>query len=138
MNKENYEKFFERQLQIPWLSQEKLNSLKVLILGMGGIGTNVAILCARLGIGTLFMVDNDTIEASNLNRQALYSKRNIGQKKVKVAKKSLDNLDNLNSKISDYDYDLFQDWQQTLDLMKKADIIMNGLDQPEIKRTLVA
>ena len=138
MEFQNYEQFFERQTQIPWLKQEKLDQLKVLILGIGGIGTNIAILCARLGIGSLFLVDNDRIEASNLNRQTLYSKNAIGKKKAEIAKKTLDELDNINSEIFSYDYDIFQKWQQTLELIEKSDIILNGLDQPEIKRTLIA
>ena len=48
---------------------EKLKKAKVCILGLGGLGSNVAVLLARSGIGYLKLVDFDIVEASNLNRQ---------------------------------------------------------------------
>ena len=48
---------------------KKLKETKVCILGLGGLGSNVAILLARAGIGHLKLVDFDIVEASNLNRQ---------------------------------------------------------------------
>jgi molybdopterin/thiamine biosynthesis adenylyltransferase len=129
--------FFTRQEEISWFSQEKINSLTISILGIGGIGCNIALLAARLGIKKIILIDNDVIEASNLNRQTLYSKNDIGERKVSVAKKVLDDLDNLNSEIIVYDYDLFEDWQKSIEIIRESDIVMNGLDLPEIKRTLI-
>ncbi|TFF95940.1 MAG: hypothetical protein EU544_01700 [Promethearchaeota archaeon] len=129
--------YFERQEEIKWLSQKKISSTTIAILGMGGIGTNVAIHLARLGFKKLHLIDYDVVEASNLNRQTLYSKEDIGKKKVHAAKHTLDNLDNLASEIMAHDYDIFQDWTQTIELVKESNFIMNGLDQPEIKRSLI-
>ena len=59
---------------------EKLKKAKVCILGLGGLGSNVAVLLARSGIGYLKLVDFDIVEASNLNRQQ-YRISHIGIKK---------------------------------------------------------
>ena len=64
---------------------EKLKKAKVCILGLGGLGSNVAVLLARAGIGSLKLVDFDTVEASNLNRQQ-YRISHIGLKKTEVMK----------------------------------------------------
>ena len=64
---------------------EKLKKAKVCILGLGGLGSNVAVLLARSGIGSLKLVDFDTVEASNLNRQQ-YRISHIGIKKTEAMK----------------------------------------------------
>jgi len=64
---------------------EKLKKAKVCILGLGGLGSNVAILLARSGIGYLKLVDFDIVEASNLNRQQ-YRISHIGIKKTEAIK----------------------------------------------------
>ena len=64
---------------------EKLKKAKVCILGLGGLGSNVAVLLARAGIGYLKLVDFDIVEASNLNRQQ-YRISHINMKKVEALK----------------------------------------------------
>ena len=64
---------------------EKLKKVKVCILGLGGLGSNVAVLLARAGIGYLKLVDFDIVEASNLNRQQ-YRISHINMKKVEALK----------------------------------------------------
>ena len=64
---------------------KKLKETKVCILGLGGLGSNVAVLLARAGIGSLKLVDFDTVEASNLNRQQ-YRISHIGMKKTEAIK----------------------------------------------------
>jgi len=62
---------------------EKLKKAKVCILGLGGLGSNVAVLLARSGIAYLKLVDFDIVEASNLNRQQ-YRISHIGMKKTEA------------------------------------------------------
>lgn len=133
----NDQKIFKRQEEIPWFSQEKISTVKVAIIGVGGIGCNVAMLLTRLGINQISLIDNDVIEASNLNRQSLYSQKDIGKKKVVVARATLEDLHDLGTKIISYDYDIFQDWRKTVEIIKDCEFVLNGLDQPEIKRTLI-
>ena len=64
---------------------KKLKKAKVCILGLGGLGSNVATLLARAGIGSLKLVDFDIVEASNLNRQQ-YRISHIGMKKTEAIK----------------------------------------------------
>lgn len=64
---------------------KKLKKTRVCILGLGGLGSNVAVLLARSGIGFLKLVDFDTVEASNLNRQQ-YRIYHINMKKVEALK----------------------------------------------------
>ncbi len=130
-------RYFSRQEKIPWFSQDKIGSSILSILGIGGIGCNIALLATRIGFKKIILVDYDIVEASNLNRQTLYSKNDIGKNKADVAKNTLDNLDNLSSEIVAYNYDIFEDWQKTIEIVKESDFIMNSLDLPEIKRSLV-
>lgn len=65
--------------------QLKLKQTHVLILGMGGIGSNICMALAELGIGKLTAVDFDKVELSNLNRQVLYSTNAVGRLKTEVA-----------------------------------------------------
>ena len=64
---------------------KKLKKVEVCILGLGGLGSNVAVLLARAGIGSLKLVDFDMVEASNLNRQQ-YRISHIGLKKTEAMK----------------------------------------------------
>ena len=64
---------------------KKLKKVEVCILGLGGLGSNVAILLARAGIGYLKLIDFDVVEASNLNRQQ-YRISHIGMKKTEAMK----------------------------------------------------
>ncbi len=62
---------------------EKLNAASVAIAGLGGLGSHVAIMLARAGIGKLLLVDFDHVDASNLNRQA-YSIKHLGTAKTEA------------------------------------------------------
>ncbi|MCY7008696.1 sulfur carrier protein ThiS adenylyltransferase ThiF [Fusobacterium simiae] len=84
---------------------KKLKMAKVCILGLGGLGSNVAVLLARAGIGHLKLVDFDVVEASNLNRQQ-YRISHINMKKIEALKEIIKEInpfvevDILNIKVS--------------------------------------
>lgn len=69
--------------------QAQLGKAKVLTLGVGGIGSNCALSLAMLGVGGLILVDDDTVELQNLNRQVLYDSSSVGRPKVEVAAERL-------------------------------------------------
>lgn len=69
--------------------QAALKQTRVLLLGLGGIGSNVCMALAELGIGRIFAVDFDTVELSNLNRQVLYSTDVVGERKVDAARQRI-------------------------------------------------
>lgn len=65
--------------------QLKLRSASVLLVGAGGLGCPAALYLAGTGVGTLGMVDGDTVESSNLHRQVLHRTKNVGKYKVDSA-----------------------------------------------------
>lgn len=69
--------------------QIKLKAARVLIVGAGGLGVPLALQCTAAGVGTIGLVDADTIALSNLPRQYLYTPGQVGQKKVDVLKQFL-------------------------------------------------
>jgi hypothetical protein len=125
-------------LQIAGWNQEALGKSRVLIVGVGGIGSTAALGCARLGIGKIILIDLDEIEPSNLNRQLLYSRNDIGQKKAETAKANLISFHALSSQIESFDFNIFNRWTQFVKLVREADFIFNGLDLPEVKKLAVA
>jgi molybdopterin/thiamine biosynthesis adenylyltransferase len=110
----------------------------VLIVGLGGIGSIASLACARLGVGKLTLCDRDIIEPSNLNRQLLYSKENIGQQKVTSACANLSSVHSLTSQIEGYNFNIFEDWKRFIKLVQEADFVFNALDLPEVKKLAVA
>jgi molybdopterin/thiamine biosynthesis adenylyltransferase/Zn-dependent protease len=69
--------------------QKRLRDASVTILGVGGLGTHVAWNLAACGVGELHLVDGDTIELTNMNRQLFYTPADIGQRKVDVCAERL-------------------------------------------------
>lgn len=79
-----------------------LNNSKVIIFGLGGVGGYVLEALVRAGVGTLALVDSDTVNETNINRQLLATTNTIGQKKVDIAKERALSI-NPNVKIITYD-----------------------------------
>ena len=106
-------------------NQEKLSKSTVAIVGLGGIGSPAAEMLARSGVN-LILIDRDVVEKSNLQRQN-YNEDNIGKpKSLALAEK----LIKINSDISIRSY--FDDFNPfTVDMLKGADVILDGLDNLE-------
>ena len=74
------------------LGQDKISSLKdktILVIGIGGVGGTALEALARSGFGKFIIIDSDKVDITNLNRQILFTKRDVGKSKVKCAKKHL-------------------------------------------------
>ena len=71
--------------------QEKLKSGKVAVAGLGGLGSNIAVMLARIGVGKLLLVDFDKVEPSNLNRQH-YNLTHLGMYKTEALKSQLEQI----------------------------------------------
>ncbi len=83
---------YERQMILPEIGiegQTRLHKAAVLIVGAGGLGSPAALYLSTAGIGRIGLVDFDRIDISNLQRQVLYTDRDIGQPKLIAAKKRL-------------------------------------------------
>ncbi|MCI9233660.1 MAG: tRNA threonylcarbamoyladenosine dehydratase [Bacilli bacterium] len=84
------------------IGREKVEQLKnktVLILGLGGVGGYAVEALARSGVGRLILVDYDTIDITNMNRQIIASKSNIGKSKVKAWKERIDDISSIKTTI---------------------------------------
>lgn len=92
MENSNGEDRYHRQKLIPEWDQDKFSKAHVLILGVGALGTFVSTNLVLAGIGELTLVDYDTIELSNLNRQLLFSNEDVGKNKAEVASQKLNHL----------------------------------------------
>ena len=73
--------------KISVLGQKKIINAKVLIIGIGGLGTPALSYLARAGIETLGIADSDKVSLSNIHRQILFDKKDVGKFKTEVAKK---------------------------------------------------
>lgn len=82
--------------EIGFAGQDKISEAKVLVIGAGGLGCPVLLYLAGMGVGTLGIVDNDTVHLSNLHRQILYKEIDIGKPKAEIAS---DYIRHLNSSI---------------------------------------
>jgi adenylyltransferase/sulfurtransferase len=132
LNKKEIEKF-SRQIilkNIGAIGQKKILNSKVLIVGMGGLGCPVAEFLTRSGIGTLGIVDHDTVSLSNIHRQILYNENDINKSKVKVAKKKLNKI-NSKTKINIFNFKLNKTTFEKI--IKNYDYIVDGTDNFESK-----
>ena len=87
MNDEQHERYSRQMILsgIGHAGQERINSARVLVLGLGGLGSPVALYLAAAGVGTLVLVDFDTVELSNLQRQILHRTADVGRPKSESA-----------------------------------------------------
>lgn len=105
------------------------------IIGCGGLGCNIAVHLAGAGIGKLILCDFDKISESNLNRQFLYTHKDIGKSKCKIAKKRLllfsqdTEIECVNKKISCPD---------DMEFAKNCDIILSAVDNSDARKAIQA
>ena len=108
---------------------EKLKKAKVCILGLGGLGSNVAVLLARSGIGYLKLVDFDIVEASNLNRQQ-YRISHIGLKKTEAMKTIIKEI---NPFVEVETLDIKVDRKNIYSIIGDIEIVVEAFDSAETK-----
>jgi sulfur-carrier protein adenylyltransferase/sulfurtransferase len=83
---------YSRHLIIPDVAmagQERLKAARVLLVGTGGLGSPLALYLAAAGVGTIGLVDDDVVDASNLQRQIIHGTSDIGVHKVESARNSI-------------------------------------------------
>jgi len=121
-------KRYSRHLIMPEVGvegQKKLKASKVLCIGAGGLGSPAAMYLAAAGVGTLGIVDFDTVDFSNLQRQILHGTPDVGRSKLSSAKDRL-NAINPNVKIETYETALTS--ENALELFAPYDVILDGTD----------
>ncbi len=110
--------------------QKKLGKAKVLLVGLGGIGSTVLQHLAATGIGKIGLVDQDTVSLSNLQRQTIYTYGDIGRKKVSVASNFIKNL---NKNVDVTEYDLFLKTNNSKKIIGEYDVVLDGTDNIEAR-----
>ncbi|KAF7595671.1 Urmylation protein [Aspergillus hancockii] len=121
---------YGRQMIVPQVGlqgQLKLRSAKVLIVGAGGLGCPAAQYLAGAGVGTLGLVDGDTVESSNLHRQVLHRSKNVGKFKVDSA---IDSLQELNPHPTYIAHRAHLAPEDAADIFNKYDLILDCTDNP--------
>ncbi len=119
---------YSRQIMLPQVDitgQEKLLASRVLIIGIGGLGSPVAMYLAAAGIGHLVLVDDDIVELSNLQRQIIHHTSDIGLSKVESAKQTIQNL---NPEITVTCYEKRLNKNELADEVLAADVVIDGTD----------
>ena len=112
---------------------EKLKKAKVCILGLGGLGSNVATLLARAGIGYLKLVDFDIVEASNLNRQQ-YRISHIGMKKTEAIKTIIKEI---NPFVEIDTLDIKVDRKNIHSIVEDIEIVVEAFDSAKTKAMII-
>ena len=105
--------------------QQKLLDAKVLLLGAGGLGSPTALYLAAAGVGTLGIVDDDTVDLSNLQRQVIHNSQRVGVLKVDSAEETITAL-NPDVQVNKYPVRLGPD--NIMEILRGYDIVVDGLD----------
>ncbi len=106
-------------------SQKRLKKARVIIVGVGGLGSVSSLYLAAAGVGKLILVDKERIELSNLNRQILYTTKDVGKYKVEVAARRLKEL-NPEIEVEGVVDEITED--NVKDYVSKVDLVVDGLD----------
>jgi molybdopterin/thiamine biosynthesis adenylyltransferase/rhodanese-related sulfurtransferase len=119
---------YRRHLSLPEFGidgQRKLLASRVLLIGAGGLGCPTAQYLAAAGVGTLGLVDDDRVDASNLQRQILYGTADIGRPKVEVA---AERIHAMNPDIEVVLHPIHLDSSNALEVVGRYDVIVDGTD----------
>ena len=119
---------YSRHLILPEVALEgqlRLRAARVLCVGAGGLGSPLAMYLAAAGVGTLGIVDFDTVDATNLQRQILYSTRDVGRSKIASAAETVKGL-NPNVRVVPFESKLTS--ANALEIFREFDIIADGTD----------
>jgi adenylyltransferase/sulfurtransferase len=119
---------YSRHLILPEVGmagQKKICSTRVLCIGAGGLGSPIAMYLAAAGIGTLGLVDFDTVDFSNLQRQLLHGTEDVGRPKAESAR---DTIQGLNPNVEVVIHNTRLSSENALEIIGQYDIVVDGTD----------
>ena len=119
---------YSRHLILPEVGMEgqlKLKAARVLCIGAGGLGSPVALYLGAAGVGTIGIVDFDTVDFSNLHRQIIHGTPDVGRSKLASAKSRLNAL---NPEVDVVTHELALSSKNALDLFADYDLVVDGTD----------
>lgn len=127
LSSEDRERYSRHALipQIGLEGQRRLRNAKVLVIGAGGLGSPALLYLAAAGIGTLGIVDDDSVELSNLQRQVIHGVEDIGRSKLESAK---DSIAGLNPGVEVRLHPVRLDSSNVLEIFEGYDVIVDGTD----------
>jgi molybdopterin/thiamine biosynthesis adenylyltransferase/rhodanese-related sulfurtransferase len=105
--------------------QKKLKAAKVLIIGTGGLGSPLALYLGAAGVGTIGLVDFDTVDASNLQRQIIHGTKDVGRSKCQSA---ADKLQDLNPEVNVVLHEERFTSKNAVQIVEPYDIVIDGTD----------
>ena len=105
--------------------QQKLKAARVLVVGVGGLGAPAALYLAAAGVGTLGLVDADTVSLSNLQRQVLFNEADVGRPKVEAA---AEHLTALNPNLTLETHPVWLDEANARAVISRYDLVLDGTD----------
>src|SRR3989442_6414133 len=121
-------KRYSRHLILPEVGvegQERIKAAKVLLIGSGGLGSPLALYLTAAGVGTIGMVEFDTVDFSNLQRQIIHFTPDVGKTKLKSAEEKMKAM-NPNLKFIPFQTKLTSD--NAMDILKDFDVVIDGTD----------
>jgi len=116
--------------QIGPAGQARIQAARVLLIGLGGLGSPVAMYLASAGIGELVLSDYDFVELSNLQRQIVHGTPDVGRDKVDSARATIERL-NPNVRVTTLAYELEDD--ELVDEVGRADVVVDACDNFETR-----
>jgi len=119
---------YSRHLILPELGlegQRKLKNARVLLVGTGGLGAPLGMYLAAAGVGTLGIVDFDTVDSSNLQRQIIHGTKDVGRSKIASAR---DRIHDINPHVDVVAYETRLTSENALDIIKDFDVVADGTD----------
>jgi adenylyltransferase/sulfurtransferase len=119
---------YSRHLIMPEVTldgQKRLKAASVLCIGAGGLGSPIALYLAAAGVGRLGLVDGDTVDFSNLQRQILHGTKDVGRKKLNSAR---DRIREVNPNVQVDLYDTFFTSENARKIVEGYDIVIDGTD----------
>ncbi|MBO4645888.1 MAG: HesA/MoeB/ThiF family protein [Bacteroidales bacterium] len=119
---------YQRQIILPNFGtegQKKLLDSKVLVIGVGGLGSVSSLYLTAAGVGTIGLVEKDTVALHNLQRQVLYREDEIGQSKLELAVRSLRRL---NSDVTLVPYPCFLTSENAREIIAGYDLVLDCTD----------
>jgi adenylyltransferase/sulfurtransferase len=120
---------YARHLALPdfdAIAQQRLKAAKVLVVGAGGLGSPLLLYLAAAGVGSIGIVDFDTVDLSNLQRQILYTPADLGQSKARVAAQKIQAL---NPHVEVEVFEEALNTENALPIINKFDIVADGTDK---------
>ncbi len=124
---------YSRQIMLPHFGiegQQRLQSAHAVIMGVGGLGSPAAMYLAAAGIGTLTLVDFDTVDHSNLQRQIIHNTNSVGESKVSSAKNTLKKI---NPEVSIHSIDKRLTLDELKALITETDCVIDATDNFETR-----